>query len=187
MSNLTQIQGSAANTIEICPTTLKAGQQFMPMFNNNVYTVKSDFDEHTKGCFIAGPDYEGHCTFFDCPHVRLIETVPTIVLPSPEQQAVILEQVRSNKLQRFDRHQVFTEKMMDDMHTIINEISEITIGFSMVQNEVQGLWDGFLYPNLVQSAKEVGCSPKTVALLQDICQAAQNHINRFGESEPCIY
>ena len=72
MSTLTSNQGTAAKTFEICPTTLKAGQQFMPLFNDNLYTVRADFDPITQGCFIAGPDYMGHCTFFDCPAVRVI-------------------------------------------------------------------------------------------------------------------
>lgn len=212
-------------TTEICPTTLKAGQQFMPLFNDNVYTVKSDFDPARHGCFIDGPDYQGHCTFFDCGRVRLIEPapamteeeqqiadltaelealkaevqklkeeklqdVPTVVLPSSEEQGAILERVRSNKqdqLQRFNRQQVFTEQHMADMHAIIDDISEVTIGFSMAQNNVQGLWDGYLYPNLVQQVKEVGCKSMTVALLQEIVDAAQKHIDVYGESEPCIY
>lgn len=65
------------NTIEIKPQDLKAGDQFQPMFNDNVYTCKSDYDTRTMGVIIDGPDYCGHCTFFsDDPntlvHVRLI-------------------------------------------------------------------------------------------------------------------
>ena len=68
-------------TREICPTTLKAGDQFMPMFNDNVYTVKNDFDPNTEGVFLEGPDYCGHCTFLDCPTVRLIEATPSAAPP----------------------------------------------------------------------------------------------------------
>ena len=96
-------------TREICPTTLKAGDQFMPLFNDNVYTVKNDFDPNTEGVFLDGPDYCGHCTFFDCPTVRLIEATPGMTAQQYATSCNGLTYARNLRREKIEQLQAFID------------------------------------------------------------------------------
>jgi len=62
---------------------------------------------------------------------------------------------------RFNRHEVFTEEMMDYHSTTLRMVEDFYMNqneswFNEVYNMLCGVWDGYLYTDLLESAKQLG-------------------------------
>jgi hypothetical protein len=62
---------------------------------------------------------------------------------------------------RFNRHEVFTEEMMDYHSTTLRMVEDFYMNqneswFNEVYNMLCGVWDGYLYSELLESAKQLG-------------------------------
>ena len=62
---------------------------------------------------------------------------------------------------RFDRHQIFDNEMMTYHSTTLREIETFHLDqneswYSEVYNMLCGVWDGYLYTDLLESAKQLG-------------------------------
>ncbi len=62
---------------------------------------------------------------------------------------------------RFNRHELFTEEMMDFHSTTLREVENFYMDknqswFNEVYNQLCGVWDGYLYKEMLESAKQLG-------------------------------
>ena len=62
---------------------------------------------------------------------------------------------------RFNRHELFTEEMMDFHSTTLREVENFYMDknqswFNEVYNQLCGVWDGYLYTEMLESAKQLG-------------------------------
>ena len=62
---------------------------------------------------------------------------------------------------RFNRHEVFTEEMMDYHSTTLRMVEDFYMNqneswFNEVYNMLCGVWDGYLDSELLESAKQLG-------------------------------
>lgn len=62
---------------------------------------------------------------------------------------------------RFSRHELFTEEMMDFHSTTLREVENFYMDknqswFNEVYNQLCGVWDGYLYTEMLESAKQLG-------------------------------
>jgi len=62
---------------------------------------------------------------------------------------------------RFDRHQKFNREMMDYHSDTLRAVEDFHMArkeswFNEVYNMLNGIWDGYLYTDLLESAKQMG-------------------------------
>jgi hypothetical protein len=62
---------------------------------------------------------------------------------------------------RFNRHELFTSEMMDYHSTTLRMVEDFYMNqnqswFNEVYNMLCGVWDGYLYGELLESAKQLG-------------------------------
>jgi hypothetical protein len=62
---------------------------------------------------------------------------------------------------RFNRHQIFDRDMMDFHSKTLNMVEEFHMNrneswFNEVYNMLCGVWDGYLYTDLLESSKQLG-------------------------------
>ena len=62
---------------------------------------------------------------------------------------------------RFNRHEVFTEEMMDYHSTTLRMVEDFYMNqneswFNEVYNMLCGVWDGYFYTEMIPMAKELG-------------------------------
>jgi hypothetical protein len=62
---------------------------------------------------------------------------------------------------RFDRHQTFNSEWMDYHSTTLRMVEDFYMNqneswFNEVYNMLCGVWDGYLYTDLLESAKQLG-------------------------------
>jgi hypothetical protein len=62
---------------------------------------------------------------------------------------------------RFDRHQLFTEEMMEFHSQTLRMVEDFYLDndeswFNSVYNQLCGIWDGYLYTEMLESAKQFG-------------------------------
>jgi hypothetical protein len=62
---------------------------------------------------------------------------------------------------RFDRHQKFNSEMMDYHSDTLRAVEDFYMNqnqswFNDVYNMLCGIWDGYLYTDLLESAKQLG-------------------------------
>jgi len=55
---------------------------------------------------------------------------------------------------RFDRHQTFNSEMMDQVEVFYMDQNQSW--YNEVYNMLCGVWDGYLYTDLLESAKQLG-------------------------------
>lgn len=92
----------------------------------------------------------------------------------------------------FNRHDLFDAEMMNDVHSIIQEADNIAIEndaplFSMLRNKLCGLFDGFLYSDLIVLAKADQLSDQSIAKLSNLIEKIEAHIAEYGETETMIF
>lgn len=62
---------------------------------------------------------------------------------------------------RFNRHELFTKDWMDYHFTTLREVENFYLDkdeswFNEVYNQLCGVWDGYLYTEMLESAKQLG-------------------------------
>ena len=62
---------------------------------------------------------------------------------------------------RFDRHQKFNREMMDYHSATLRMVEDFHINrndtwFNEVYNMLNGVWDGYLYTDLLETSKQLG-------------------------------
>ena len=92
----------------------------------------------------------------------------------------------------FNRHEVFTQELMDATSKLIRAVEDSNWEKNqkvscMLQNDCCGLWDGYLYNNLVQKITDFGCSADAISKAQMIVDAVEQHRAAHGPSEILIY
>lgn len=92
----------------------------------------------------------------------------------------------------FNRHEIFTEEMMNTMTEILDEVQENARqrygGFwTMLSNQLNGLYDGYLYGNIFQLAEKEQVPEATVAKIKGIVEQIERHIEINGQTETLIF
>lgn len=87
----------------------------------------------------------------------------------------------------FNRHECYTPEMLSMTSEVIRELQDLAIEqdksmFDMSINQVCGLYDGYLYDNLVLDAEKFGASESTLNKLKGLKKAIEMYIQLYGES-----
>ena len=82
---------------------------------------------------------------------------------------------------RFNRHELFTEEMMEFHSQTLRMVEDFYIDqneswFNELYNQLCGVWDGYLYTEMLESAKQYG-------LPTHILQRIANTIQFIGTSQ----
>jgi len=85
---------------------------------------------------------------------------------------------------RFDRHECFTPEMMQMTREIIDEVMFEDMALT---NMVYGLYDGYLYSDILEKAVIVGVSQETMNKLEGLKKAIEMYIELTGETVTQIY
>jgi hypothetical protein len=77
--------------------------------------------------------------------------------------------------------------MLSMTSEVVRELQDLAIEqdksmFDMSINQVCGLYDGYLYDNLVSDAEEFGASESTLNKLKGLKKAIEMYIQLYGES-----
>ena len=81
---------------------------------------------------------------------------------------------------RFNRHELFTSEMMDFHSTTLREMEDYYIGideswFNSLYNSLCGIWDGYLYPEMIESAKQMGLPIHIIDRIQTTIEFIENN------------
>lgn len=73
----------------------------------------------------------------------------------------IAEEETENFATRFDRHSIFDEQLMEEVHKLIMQVGEWQTNnnikpFTSVMNKLYGLWDGYMYNDIENEAERIG-------------------------------
>jgi len=87
----------------------------------------------------------------------------------------------------FNRHECYTPEMLSMTSEVVRELQDLAIEqdksmFDMSINQVCGLYDGYLYDNLVSDAEKFGASESTLNKLKGLKKAIEMYIQLYGES-----
>ena len=82
---------------------------------------------------------------------------------------------------RFNRHELFTEEMMDFHSTTLREVENFYMDknqswFNEVYNQLCGVWDGYLYTEMLESAKQLGLPTHITNRISTTIQFIENGI-----------
>lgn len=80
--------------------------------------------------------------------------------------------------QRFDRHECFTPEMMTMTSEVIRECED-----SNVMNMMYGLYDGYLYNELLAEAIESGVSKESENKIKGLIKAIDAYIKIHGDKK----
>jgi hypothetical protein len=72
---------------------------------------------------------------------------------------------------RFDRHACFTPEMMHMTMDVINEVEDTSLS-----NKVYGIFDGYLYSDLLETATKVGVSVETENKIKGLIKAIEMYL-----------
>ena len=91
----------------------------------------------------------------------------------------------------FNRHECYTPEMLSMTSEVIRELQDLAIEqdksmFDMSINQVCGLYDGYLYDNLVSDAEKFGASESTLNKLKGLKKAIEMYIQLYGESATLV-
>ena len=95
-------------------------------------------------------------------------------------------------IKTFNRHKIFNEETMDLMAEILDEVRENArqrnLGlWTMLTNQLSGLYDGYLYGNIFQLAEKEQLPEATVAKIKGIVERIERHIEITGQTETIIF
>jgi hypothetical protein len=76
---------------------------------------------------------------------------------------------------RFNRHELFTEDWMEYHSTTLRMVEDFYIDldeswFNSVYNMLCGIWDGYLYTEVLESAKQLGLPPHILKRIANTIQ-----------------
>lgn len=80
---------------------------------------------------------------------------------------------------RFDRHDCFTSEMMQMTSEVINEARGKDFG---LVNMVYGLYDGYLYNDILKQARLAGINESTMNKIKGLKKAIEMYIQLTGHS-----
>ena len=88
--------------------------------------------------------------------------------------------------QRFDRHQLFDRELMSYHSETINRVQEWCMSnnisfFNSVTNMLSGIWDGYLYDELLDEAKALGLPQEDLWRIEDTIKIIKEDIENYGE------
>ena len=90
---------------------------------------------------------------------------------------------------KFNRHECYSSEMLSMTGEVVRELQDIAIEdetksmFDMTINQVCGLYDGYLYDNLLQDAIDFGASESTLNKIKGLKKAIEMYIQLYGETE----
>ena len=72
---------------------------------------------------------------------------------------------------RFDRHQLFNEEWMNYHSTTLRAVEDFYMNqneswFNDLYNQLCGIWDGYLYTEMLESAKQYGLPTHIINRIQ---------------------
>lgn len=72
---------------------------------------------------------------------------------------------------RFERHQKFNREMMDYHSDTLRAVEDFHMNrneswFNEVYNMLNGIWDGYLYTDLLESAKQLGLPTHIISRIE---------------------
>lgn len=81
----------------------------------------------------------------------------------------------------FNRHEIFNLELMDFHGETINLVEDYCMEneisrFNEVSNGLMGIWDGFLYDGLADSARELGLSDAVISRIETTVKLIEDHI-----------
>lgn len=73
--------------------------------------------------------------------------------------------------QKFNRHEIFNTEMMKYHSTTVRQVEDFLIDteqdlFNDLTNSLYGIWDGYLYTDLLQSAKKYRVTQEIMARIK---------------------
>lgn len=90
----------------------------------------------------------------------------------------------------FNRHDLFNLEMVEDLGAITLELDNVEkfqdVHFDL-QNKLYGLYDGYLYSDLVELAREAEFPNSTVLKLSSLVQRIEDYIAQNGETATRIF
>jgi hypothetical protein len=86
---------------------------------------------------------------------------------------------------RFNRHEVFDTFLMDWHRTTIRSVEDFFLDnnespFNSLTNMLNGIWDGYLYNDLLETAKQVGLPMEDIRRIESTISVIEEYI----ESNP---
>lgn len=89
---------------------------------------------------------------------------------------------------RFNRHECYSSEMLSMTSEVVRELQDIAIEqdksmFDMSINMVCGLYDGFLYDDLLQEVTNFGATESTLNKVKGLIKAIEMYIQLYGETE----
>ena len=88
----------------------------------------------------------------------------------------------------FNRHEVYTSEMMDLQRKIMRKIDEAAFEqkksmSNSLSNMMFGLYDGYLYSDLLPEAETFGLDQDTINGIKGLIKAIEMHISLYGETQ----
>ena len=73
--------------------------------------------------------------------------------------------------QKFNRHEIFNAEMMTYHSTTVRQVEDFLMDteqdlFNDLTNSLYGIWDGYLYTDLLQSAKKYSVTQEIMARIK---------------------
>lgn len=101
-------------------------------------------------------------------------------------------QIQDKGFKNFNRNEVFTRDMHNTVWNIRGEVETAEykntgLFHGPVLNKIMGLFDGYLYNNIIQDVTAIGCNEETIENLTSIVQIIDNIIWSEGESQTPIF
>ena len=83
---------------------------------------------------------------------------------------------------RFNRHELFNEDWMSYHSETLRRVENFYIDrneswFNEVYNQLCGVWDGYLYTEMLDSAREIGIQPKILQRIANTIRFIQSNQN----------
>lgn len=88
----------------------------------------------------------------------------------------------------FNRHEVYTSEMMDLQRKIMRKIDDVAFEqkksmSNSLSNMMFGLYDGYLYSDLLPEAETFGLDQDTINGIKGLVKAIEMHIALYGETQ----